>query len=240
MVVQLSRRSIGPSSLLLLFVVSALIFGARVGPVAAAIPAVVLPPGQVVEATSQLGSSAGAVPADGRLRGPDFTAVVSRVAWPQSVDAPSAQYVAGSSHRLVSFTLSVTQATDDSGTLNAPTAVSASLRVGAATQSIDLTAIDRAIAGGASGTAETTGTDSFVASVPAREHDVDLVLTEAGFSQLFDLWTLQRVPPNPAVLYRDTSSSTVTGSAASSFHLSFTNPADGFSSTDNAQVPAQR
>ncbi len=164
---------------------------------AAAISAVVLPPGQVVEATSQSGSSVGAVPADGRLRGPDFTAVVSRVAWPQSVDAPSAQYVAGSSHRLVSFTLSVTQATDDSGTLNAPTAVSASLRVGAATQSIDLTAIDQAIAGGASGTAETTGTDSFVASVPAREHDVDLVLTEAGFSQSFDLWTLQRQSAEP-------------------------------------------
>ena len=196
----------------------------------------VLPPGQVVEATSQSGSSVGAVPADGRLRGPDFTAVVSRVAWPQSVDAPSAQYVAGSAHRLVSFTLSVTQATDDSGTLNAPTGVSASLRVGDATQSIDLTRIDQAIAGGASGTAETTGTDSFVASVPAREHDVDLVLTEAGFTQSFDLWTLQRLPPSPAVLYRDASSSTVTGSAASSFNVAFTNPADGFSSSDNAQV----
>ena len=32
------------------------------------------------------------------------------------------------------------------------------------------------------------------------------------------------------------SSSTVTGTAATPFHLSFTNPADGFSSTDNAQV----
>ena len=203
---------------------------------AAAIPSAVLPPGQVVEANSQSGSSAGAAPADGRLRGPDFTAVVSRVAWPQSVDAPSAQYVAGSAHRLVSFTLSVTQPTDDSGTLNAPTGVSASLRVGAATRSIDLTTIDRTIAGGASGTAETTGTDSFVASVPAREHDVDLVLTQAGFNQSFDLWTLQRLPPSPAVLYRDASSSTVTGSAASSFNVAFTNPADGFSSSDDAQV----
>ena len=196
----------------------------------------VLPPGQVVEATSQSGSSVGAVPADGRLRGPAFTAVVSRVAWPQSVDAPSAQYVAGSAHRLVSFTLSITQPTDDSGMLNAPTGVSASLRVGDATQSIDLTRIDQAIAGGASGTAETTGTDSFVASVPAKEHDVALVLTESGFTQSFDLWTLQRLAPSPAVLYRDASSSTVTGSAASSFNVAFTNPADGFSSSDDAQV----
>ena len=105
-----------------------------------------------------------------------------------------------------------------------------------ATQSIDLTTIDQAIAGGASGTAETTGTDSFVASVPAKEHDVALVLTEAGFTQSFDLWTLQRLAPSPAVLYRDASSSTVTGSAASSFNVAFTNPADGFSSSDDAQV----
>ncbi len=196
----------------------------------------VLPRGQVVEATSQSGSSVGAVPADGRLRGPDFTAVVSRVAWPQSVDAPSAQYVAGSGHRLVAFTLSVTQATDDSGTLNAPTAVSASLRVGDCDAVHRLTRIDQEIAGGASGSAETTGTDSFVASVPADEHDVALELTEAGFTQSFDLWTLQRLPPSPAVLYRDASSSTVTGSAASSFNVAFTNPADGFSSCDDAQV----
>ena len=54
---------------------------------------------------------------------------------------------------------------------------------------------------------ETTGTDSFVASVPARSHAVDLVLTEAGFTQSLDLWTLERVPLSPTVLYRDANSS---------------------------------
>ena len=94
----------------------------------------------------------------------------------------------------------------------------------------------RQIAGGTSGSAETTGTDSFVASVPARSHAVDLVLTEAGFSQSLNLWTLERVPPSPSVLYRDANSSSVTGTAGATFHLAFTNPADGFSSSDDAGV----
>ena len=38
------------------------------------------------------------------------------------------------------------------------------------------------------------------------------------------------------VLYRDPTSSSVMGTAAGPFHLSFTNPADGYSSSDDAQV----
>ncbi len=147
------------------------------GPAAAATPAAVLAPGLVAEASSVAAGTQTAVPADGRLRGEDFTATVSMVSWPQSVAAPSGiAYVAGSGRRLVDFTLSVTQPTDDSGLLNAPTSVTAVLDVGAASVPVAMTTINQQIAGGTSGSAETTGTDSFVASVPAVTHDVALVL----------------------------------------------------------------
>jgi hypothetical protein len=204
-------------------------------PASAAAPAEVLAPGQVAQA-SLIGST-GTTPSDGRLRGPDFTAVVTRVAWPQSAPSPSgSSYVAGTGRRLVAFTLSLTQASADAGVGNAPTGVAAVLKVGANSLPISMSMIDQQIAGGTSGTAQTTGTDSFVASVPARDHDIAVTLSEGGFGQTFDLWTLERSPPSPIVLYRDPSSPTVNGTAAGPFHVSFTNPADGFSSSDDAQV----
>ena len=207
------------------------------GPAAAATPAAILAPGLVAEASTVPAGAQTTVPADGRVRGQDFTAEVSAVSWPQDVPAPSGvAYVAGSGRRLVAFTLSVAQPTDDSGLLNAPTGVTASLRVGAASASVSMTKINQQIAGGTSGSANTTGTDSFVASVPAGTHDVSLALSEAGFAQSLDLWTLKRFPPSPTVLYRDPSTSSVVGTPSAPFHLSFTNPADGFTSTDNAQV----
>ncbi len=63
-----------------------------------------------------------------------------------------------------------------------------------------------------------------------------LSLSEAGFTQSFDLWTLERVPPSPAVLYRDPTSSSVSGTTGQTFHVAFTNPSDGFSSSDDATV----
>ena len=113
----------------------------------------------------------------------------------------------------------------------------ATLQVGSARDAVSMTRINQQIAGGPSGSAETTGTDSFVASVPARAHDVgprphrgrlQPVASTCGRSQ--------RLPPSPIVLYRDSTSSTVTGTAAAPFSLAFTNPADGYSSSDNDQV----
>jgi hypothetical protein len=200
-----------------------------------AAPALVLDASQVAEA-SALGTL-GTTPIDGRLRGPDFTAVVTHVVWPQSVSSPSGtSYVAGTGRRLVAFTLSVTQASANAGIDNASTGVDARLEVASSSLPISMSPIDQQIAGGTSGTAQTTGTDSFVVSVPARAHDVALSLNEGGFGQSFDLWTLRRTPPSPVVLYRDPASPTVTGTAAGPFHLSFTNPADGYSSSDDAQV----
>src|ERR1700722_10484642 len=95
-------------------------------PVSAATNAVVLAPGRVVEAAGQDLQAHGTVPSDGRLRGPDYTATVTRVAWPTWVigtgdfSTPE-RIVASSGHRLVDFTLAVTQATNDSGALNAET-----------------------------------------------------------------------------------------------------------------------
>jgi hypothetical protein len=195
----------------------------------------VLGSGQVIEA-SPVGSTSTA-PSDGRLRGPGFTAVVTRVAWPQSVASSSGTtYVAGAGRRLVAFSLSVTQASDNSGLGNASTGVTAKLTVAGSSLPVSMSSIDQQVAGGTSGSAQTTGTDSFVASVPARSHDVALTLSEGGFSQSLDLWTLQRVPPSPVVLYRDPTSSGVTGTPAGPFHVNFNNPADGFSSSDDAQV----
>jgi hypothetical protein len=171
------------------------------------------------------------------LRGEDFTARVSTVSWPQSVPAPTGNaYVAGSGRRLVAFTLSVTQSTSDAGQLNAPTGVTAMLKVGTASTPVSMTKINQQIAGGTSGAGSTTGTDNFVASVPAATHKVALTLSEAGFTQSLDLWTLKRSPPSPTVLYRDPASSSVNGIPSAPFQLSFTNPADGFSSSDDANV----
>ena len=130
----------------------------------------VLAPGQVLEISS---GSTGTAPADGRLRGPDFAAVVTRVAWPQSVPSSSGSSdVAGAGRRLVAFALSVSQTSADSGLGNSPTALIAKLTVGATSLVVPMSAIDQQIASGSSGSAQTTGTDSFVASVPARAHDV--------------------------------------------------------------------
>jgi DNA-binding SARP family transcriptional activator len=212
-----------------------------VGSAAASTPVVVLQPGPVLDTAASL-DEPGMNPTDGRLRGPDFTADVSRVAWPQRVQSASgALDVAGTGDRLVTFTLSVTQPSAESGSLSQQTGVSGWLQTGVSGASVHtmlpFTRIDDEIAGGTSGSAETTGTDTFVGSVPASEQrSVALVLSAQGFSQALNLWRLARVPPEPIVLYRDRSTSTVTGKAASSFNVAFTNSADGFSSSDDAQV----
>ena len=68
--------------------------------------------------------------------------------------------------------------------------------------------------------------------VPNDTHPASiLVLSEGSFSQSFDLWSLRRVPPSAAVLYRDPTRSSLAGSAAGPTTLSLANPADGFTSS---------
>jgi len=159
------------------------------------------------------------------------------VAWPQSIaSSTGTQLVAGTGDRLVAFTLAVTQPQEDAGYLGESSAVHASLEVGGAVLSVSMDTINQQIQAGTSATALTTGTDSFAASVPAHQHHVVLVLTEGSFSQSLNLWTLARVPPAPAVLYRDPRSPSVSGTPSGTVQLDFTNPADGFTATDSTDV----
>jgi len=173
----------------------------------AGIDGTVLPTGSVVS----IGSTAAhlTAPADGRLRGPNFTATATGVAWPAS-SASSPDYVAGPGHRLVVFGFSLTsdQFVSSPGTGQ----LSASLVVSAHPLPIDLTPIYRSLHANGTG-ATLTGTGTFVASVPATDHDVQLQLTSEGFSQQLDLWTLRRTgAPTSPVLYRDPTSPTVAAS----------------------------
>ena len=54
-------------------------------------------------------------PVDGRLRGPDFQAQVTGVAWPAAAGTSSSRYVAGPGQRLVVFALTLSQPVRDAG-----------------------------------------------------------------------------------------------------------------------------
>ncbi len=64
-----------------------------------------------------------------------------------------------------------------------------------------MTALDAALLD-AVGVTDTTASKTFCASVPARTHRVVLAMTQDGYTQHLDLWTLRRVGPAPAILYR--------------------------------------
>ena len=158
-----------------------------------------IPPNQVMTASPAVGLT---TPADGRLRGQDFTATVTGVAWPGSVRSGGAVRVAGPGRRLVVFTLRVSQPTEDVGPPSNGMAATAVVTIGGDKVPVALTSLDEQIEGAHSTTGMETGTESLCLSVPVDQHDVDLAIGESGFSQRFDLWTLERVPPAPAVLYR--------------------------------------
>ncbi|MDA8034806.1 MAG: hypothetical protein M0T71_11665 [Actinomycetota bacterium] len=195
-------------------------------PPAAASPTV-LPAGQVREITAP--GMALVTPADGRLRGPAFTASVTGVAWPGSA-APvtPADLVPAPGDRLVVFALQVTEPTTVVSGTSGGAPLSADLTFGPSAASVPLGAITAAIESIYAGGPTATGTETLVASVPVHEHAVDLVLSQAGFSQTFSLWHLTRVPPAPTVLYRDPSSSTVASATLPSGHLLLSDAATHF------------
>jgi hypothetical protein len=169
-------------------------------------------------------SGSSVVPADGRLKTPDYNAKVTAVAWPQRNG--SQEPTPG--RRFVRFTLEVSALDQSpSPTSPAPT-LSAALRWDGTSHPLSLSSIDDELQAGAGGSSDSASA-SYVASVPNDTHAVDLVLSEGGFSQTFDLWTLSRVPPSPAVLYRDPTQTSLTGTAAGPATLSLSNPSDGFS-----------
>ncbi|HSZ36484.1 MAG TPA: hypothetical protein VK773_05280, partial [Acidimicrobiales bacterium] len=167
------------------------------------------------------------MPADGRVNTPDFTAKVTSVAWPATNDGQEPT----SGRRFVSFTLEVSALAQSSSPTALAPSLSAALHWGGASHPLSLSSILGEIQSGAGGSNTPSGSASFMADVPNDTHDVDLVLTEGSFSQSFDLWTLQRVPPTPSVLYRDPTQTTIAGSATAPATLWLSNPADGFTST---------
>lgn len=158
----------------------------------------VLPTGSVVQASF---GGATTAPADGRIRGIGVDAVVSAVAWPGSARAGGRTVVAGAGHRLVVFSLSLTEAVGTGSLFTGGTRATVALDVGGTTRSVPLTTIDNRLAQAVVGPSATASA-TFCASVPAHTHDVDLVVTHDGYAQRFDLWSLERVPPAPPILYR--------------------------------------
>jgi hypothetical protein len=177
------------------------------------------------------------VPADGRLRGQDFAATVTRVSWPAQASVGGKTTEAPPGHRFVTFGLTVSEDLSALAPDGADPGVTAALHAGQGTIPLDLSALDLGTGGAQTQSGWTTGSASFVETVPNGTHAVDLVLSQGSSSQSFDLWTLQRVPPTDAVLYRDPSRPTLTATSAAPATLSLSNPADGFS--DAASVSLQ-
>ena len=213
--------------IVLLFAVVVTVGLALLGPPAAAggVSGTVLAAGRVV-AVSTPGTTM-TVPADGRLRGDNFGATVTGVAWP-AMAGPSPQYVAGFGHRLVVFSLQLIQAVADVGPNASPvTTATAWVSVSGTTLPVDLTQIDNSIAASFDKTG--SGVGVYVVSVPATDHDVSLEINAENFSQSLSLWTLQRSDPQAPILYRDPDSTTVTAPQTGAATATLTNPADGFS-----------
>jgi hypothetical protein len=193
-------------------------------PTSAATPTFAFPANRVVAvSTARTGFT---TPADGRLRGEDFAATVTGVAWPDTVGIGSSDQMALAGHRLVVFTLDLSEDSLNISPAGNDPSVEAALVVGETSMPVPLTAINTAIGQG-NGT-WTSGTGEFAAAVPNHAHAVDLVLSQGSFSQTFNLWTLARVPPAPAVLYRDPQRPTLADTTAENTTLSLSNPSDSF------------
>jgi hypothetical protein len=197
--------------------------------------ALVLTPGHVVEL-----SAAGTTltpPADGRLRGPDFTALVTGVAWPTFAGRAPTRYEAGPGNRIVVFSLEITQPADVIGTPGpTPTTASATLKYGYDEDPVGLSSIDDQIEAATAGSGPQSGNAIYAASVPAGKHDVDLVISEASLSQELSLWTLRRTSAAPSVLYRDQASSQVGETDTPTGTITITNPADGITALSDEQL----
>lgn len=172
-------------------------------------------------------SGAGVVPADGRLNTPDFMAKITSVTWPARNDG----HEPTPGRRFVAFGLEVSALARSASPTAPGSQLAAALRWNESSHPLSLSSIDNGLASGVGNGGGDSASASYMASVPSDTHDVDLVLTEGTFSQSFDLWTLRRVPPSPAVLYRDPTETTIAGSAAGPTTLALSNPSDGFMSS---------
>jgi hypothetical protein len=173
-------------------------------------------------------------PADGRLRGQDFAATVTGVAWPDRATLDGQNVLATPGRRFVALNLELTEDAKAVAPDGTDPAVTAVVVYGSDSSPLSLSSLNDQIAAQALQSTWASGSTSFVLSVPNTIHKVDLVLRQGSFSQSFDLWALHRDATVPTVLYRSADRPTLTSTSPASTTLSMTNPADGFSGT--AQV----
>jgi hypothetical protein len=152
--------------------------------------AAILPPDQVVSIDHS--DVAFTRPADGRIRGYGFSALVAGVAAVDSAGPSSDPVSAGSLRHLVVFSLDLTtvSASDGLGDGAAPP-LSADISIGGSHLAINTSGLRR------------HGEATYAVSVPNGSTDVDLQLTAADLTSTFSLTTLHRVANQPTVLYRD-------------------------------------
>jgi DNA-binding SARP family transcriptional activator len=174
------------------------------------------------------------VPLNGELRGPDSQAVVTQVAWPYEADG----YVANTGDRLVAFTVQLKEPTSDV-TAFTSTGPTLSLVVDGSPQSLDTGTISNGVGSASANVTTGTGTESYVASVPSATHDVELSMTDTGYTQSFSLWSLKRAPGAPAVLYDDPTSSSVTEQLGITKTVSIRDPTLGTTPADVFITSAQ-
>jgi hypothetical protein len=195
----------------------------------------VLPNGQIVVA--QIAPSDSTVPVDGRLRGPDSQAVVTAAAWPDETDG----YVANAGDRLVAFTVQLTEPTSDVTGFGS-TGPPLSLVVQGSPQSLDTADISTGVGDAPPNAATGTGTESYVASVPNSTKQVDLSMTDAGYTQTFSLWSLGRTTSASGALYGDPTNSSLTDQLGITKTMTIRDPAFGTNVTevfiDSAELSA--
>jgi hypothetical protein len=185
----------------------------------------------------QASGTAFTAPADGRLRGEDFAATVTGVAWPDQAvfGGKSEEPVTG--RRFIEFNLTLAENVNSITPAGTDPAVTAAVEWDGVPHPLSLTELDNTIAQQSAGPNWPSASGQFIATVPNDTHVVDLILSQGSFSQGFNLWTLRRIAPAPVVLYRDPTLPTLSTTSGASATLALSNPSDGFS--DTAQVTVQ-
>jgi DNA-binding SARP family transcriptional activator len=179
---------------------------------------------------------ASTTPVDGRLRGPDFAATVTQVAWPDRATYAGQSEEPPTGHRFIVFALHLAE---NSAVVNASSsdpAVTAAVEWGGTSHALSLNSIDDVLAQQPEGPNWPSASAVFQADVPNSTHAVNLVLSQGSFSQSFNLWSLRRNPPAPTVLYRDPNLPTLSDTAPASATIALSNPADGYSDSDQVTL----
>jgi DNA-binding SARP family transcriptional activator len=170
-------------------------------------------------------------PADGRLRGQDFAAQVTQVAWPDQAVVNGRDGESTTGHRFVVFTLQLAENTVAVSPRGSDPPVTASVRYGQVVRSLSLTGLDDNLGQQVDGSTWPSASQQFTVGVPAHSHAVALVVSQGSFFQALNLWTLQRTGPAPTVLYRGPEQSSLNATVPPSGTLALSNTADGFSDT---------